>query len=266
LRDVIPLKDFNPTRRRAWATLGLIVACVLVYFWVQPPAGGAMVDLSANRFTYSKAAIPEELTSGEPLTVGEVFEANPAAAASCEGITATRVGSGIRLTGDQNQPCFPEKNVYLAVFTSLFLHGSVAHLAFNMLFLWIFGNNLEDRWGRLRYLLFYVGAGIAATLAFVLTSPGGAIPLIGASGAIAGVMGAYLVLFPRARILGLLVIIPLPLPAWAFLGFWFLSQFVGGSDGVAYAAHVGGFLFGMAVGGLVRALSPRPPQYVPVSR
>ena len=84
---MIPLKDFNPTRRRAWATLGLIVACVLVYFWVQPPAGGAMVDLSANRFTYSKAAIPEELTSGEPLTVGEVFQANPAAAASCEGIT-----------------------------------------------------------------------------------------------------------------------------------------------------------------------------------
>jgi len=263
---VLPLKDFNPTRRRSWVTLSLIVGCVLVYFWVQPPATGAMVDLSANRFTYSKAAIPEELTSGDPLTVAEVAKANPGAAASCEGITATREGARIRLSGDPTRPCFPEKSVYLAVLTSLFLHGSIAHLAFNMLFLWIFGNNLEDRWGRVRYLGFYLAAGVAATLAFVLTSPNGAVPLIGASGAIAGVMGAYLVLFPRAKVLGLLVIIPIPLPAWAFLGFWFASQFAGGSDGVAYAAHVGGFLFGMAVGALVRTLSPRPPEFVSARR
>src|SRR5688500_8403611 len=118
---MLPLKDFNPTRRRAWITVGLIVACVLVYFWVQPPASGAMVDLSANRFTYSKAAIPEELTSGEPATVREVFDASPAAAASCEGVTATEEGTRIRLSGDFDAPCFPEKNVYLAVLTSLFL-------------------------------------------------------------------------------------------------------------------------------------------------
>ena len=79
---MIPLKDYNPTRRRAWVTFGLIVACVLVYFWVQPPASGAMVDLSANRFTYSKAAIPDELTSGEPVTLGEVLRSNPGAAVS----------------------------------------------------------------------------------------------------------------------------------------------------------------------------------------
>jgi len=260
---MLPLKDFNPTRRRAWVTMGLIVACVLVYFWVQPPASGAMVDLSANRFTYSKAAIPEELTSGEPATVGAVLKANPSAAASCQGVTATRQGDRIRLTGDPEASCFPEKNVYLAVLTSLFLHGSLAHLAFNMLFLWIFGNNLEDRWGRVRYLLFYLAAGIAATLAFVVTSPSSVIPLIGASGAIAGVMGAYLVLFPKVRILGLVGIFPLPLPAWVFLGFWFVSQFLGGSDGVAYAAHVGGFLFGMGVGALVRSMTPKPPEFVP---
>ena len=259
---MLPLKDFNPTRRRAWVTVGLILACVLVYFWVQPPASGAMLDLSANRFTYSKAAIPEELTSGEPVSVGEVADSNPAAAASCQGVTATREGRRIRLSGDPEAPCFPEKNVYLAVLTSMFLHGSLAHLAFNMLSLWIFGNNLEDRWGRVRYLLFYVAAGIAATLAFVVTSPSSAIPLIGASGAIAGVMGAYLVLFPRARILGLVAIFPLPLPAWVFLGFWFVSQFLGGSDGVAYAAHIGGFVFGMAVGRLVRASTRRPPEVV----
>ncbi len=260
---MIPLKDFNPTRRRAWVTLALIVTCVLVYFWVQPPSDGAMLDLSANRFTYSKAAIPEELTSGEPATVREVFDANPAAAVSCQGVTATRDGGRIRLAGDFEAQCFPQKNVYLAMLTSLFLHGSLTHLAFNMLFLWIFGNNLEDRWGRIRYLLFYMAAGIAATLAFVLTSPSSVVPLIGASGAIAGVMGAYLVLFPRARILGLVVIIPVPLPAWLFLGFWFVSQFLGGSDGVAYAAHVGGFLFGMAVGALVRTTTPKPPAFSP---
>ena len=260
---MLPLKDFNPTRRRPWVTLGLIIACVLVYFWVQPPADGAMLDLSANRFTYSKAAIPEELTSGEPATVREVFGTSPAAGISCEGVTAMRRGERIEVTGDLEAPCFPEKNVYLAMLTSLFLHGSLAHLGFNMLFLWIFGNNLEDRWGRVRYLLFYLGAGVAATLAFVLTSPNSVVPLIGASGAIAGVMGAYLVLFPSTRILGLVFILPLPLPAWVFLGFWFLSQFQGGSDGVAYAAHVGGFLFGMAVGALVRATTPKPPEFVP---
>ncbi len=263
---MLPLKDFNPTQRRAWLTLTLIAACVLVYFWVQPPASGAMLDLSANRFTYSKAAIPEELTSGEPVSVGEVAGSNPAAAASCEGVTATRVDDRIRLSGDPAAPCFPEKNVYLAVLTSLFLHGSLAHLAFNMLFLWIFGNNLEDRWGRVRYLLFYLAAGVAATLAFVATSPSSAVPLIGASGAIAGVMGAYLLLYPRVRILGLVGIFPLPLPAWVFLGFWFLSQFVGGSDGVAYAAHVGGFVFGMGVGALVRSPSETPPEVVPSLR
>jgi membrane associated rhomboid family serine protease len=178
-------------------------------------------------------------------------------------VTATHVGSRIQLSADFAAACFPHKNVYLAVLTSLFLHGSLAHLAFNMLFLWIFGNNLEDRWGRVRYLLFYLAAGIVATLAFVLTSPHSVVPLIGASGAIAGVMGAYLVLFPTTRILGLVGFLPLPLPAWVFLGFWFGSQFLGGSDGVAYAAHVGGFLFGMAVGGVVRGLTPKPPQFVP---
>jgi membrane associated rhomboid family serine protease len=261
---VIPLKDFNPTRRRSWVTLGLIVTCVLVYLWVQPADSGAVIDVSANRFTYSKAAIPEELTGGSPATIKEIVDANPAAAASCEGVTLTRDGPRIQLSAeDFSAPCFPKKNVYLAVLTSLFLHGSLTHLAFNMLFLWIFGNNLEDRWGRIRYLLFYLAAGIVATLAFVLTSPHSVVPLIGASGAIAGVMGAYLVLFPTNRVLGLIGIFPLPLPAWVFLGFWFASQFLGGNDGVAYAAHVGGFLFGMAVGAVVRTVTPKPPEFVP---
>ena len=253
---MIPLRDFNPTRRRAWVTLGIIIGCTVVYFLVQPPDRGNLVDLSANRFTYSEAAIPEELTSGHPLTVRQVYDADHPAAAACATVSTRAVDGGLRLSGDPASPCFPHKHVYLAVLTSMFLHGSVAHLAFNMLFLWIFGNNLEDRWGRLRYAGFYVLCGIVATAAFVLTTPSSTTPLIGASGAIAGVMGAYLVLFPRARVLGLLGIIPLPLPAWAFLGFWFFSQFAGGSDGVAYAAHVGGFVFGMVVGALVRAADP----------
>jgi membrane associated rhomboid family serine protease len=128
-----------------------------------------------------------------------------------------------------------------------------------MLFLWIFGNNIEDRWGHALYLLFYLGAGVVATLAYVLTDPNSATPLVGASGAIAGVMGAYLVLFPNARILGLLGFIPLPLKAKWFLIFWFVTQFLGGNGGVAYAAHIGGFVFGMAVGAIVRAVSPPEP-------
>jgi membrane associated rhomboid family serine protease len=252
---VIPLKDYNPTRSTAWVTFLLIVACIGVYFLVQPASSGQVLDQGANRFTYSQAAIPDEITSGEPLTVTEVAKEDPAAAAACSGVEAQVSGTTLRLRGDANAPCFPNKRVYVAVLVSMFLHGSLGHLAFNMLFLWIFGNNVEDRFGHLSYAAFYVAAGVAATVYYVATNAHSTIPLVGASGAIAGVMGAYLVLWPRARILGLLGFFPIPLPAWLFLGFWFFSQFVGGSTGVAYAAHIGGFVFGLAIGFLSRVLS-----------
>jgi membrane associated rhomboid family serine protease len=148
------------------------------------------------------------------------------------------------------------------VLTSLFLHGSWLHLLGNMLFLWVFGNNVEDRFGRLRYLLFYLACGVLATYGFALANPGSTEALIGASGAIAGVLGAYLILYPRARVWSLvpvLFFIPLRLPAWLVLGLWFLLQWVftvgyavSQAGSVAYLAHVLGFVTGVVVGLLVR--------------
>jgi membrane associated rhomboid family serine protease len=249
---VIPLKDYNPTRTTAWVTFLLIVACVAVYFFVQPASNKQMLDQKANQFTVSEAAIPDEVTTGEPLSVQEVANTDPLAATACSGVEKRIEGDTVRLVGNPDQACFRGKNVYVAVLVSMFLHGSLGHLGFNMLFLWIFGNNIEDRFGHLRHLAFYVAAGVAATAYYVATSPHSTVPLVGASGAIAGVMGAYLMLWPRARILGLLGIFPIPLPAWLFLGFWFGSQFIGSSGSVAYGAHIGGFVFGMLVGLVVR--------------
>jgi membrane associated rhomboid family serine protease len=163
----------------------------------------------------------------------------------------------------------------VTVFTSMFLHGGILHIGFNMLFLWIFGNNVEDAMGRGRYLLFYLLAGIAAVYAQAAIDPSGTLPSIGASGAIAGVLGAYALLLPRARILTLIFLIffvtLIEIPAYVMLGIWFLLQFIpavgqvavpniGGQGGVAYFAHVGGFLFGLA---LVNVFVRRRPKFPP---
>src|SRR5262245_20344344 len=157
-----------------------------------------------------------------------------------------------------------------SVFLSMFLHGGWAHILGNMLYLWIFGDNVEDRLGRVRYILFYLAAGWVATLAHGLLNRESTTPSIGASGAIAGVLGAYMVLFPKARVLTLL---PLgfylslrELPALFVLGFWFVLQFFSGlvslgarvseSTGVAWWAHIGGFVFGMVVGKLLAKREP----------
>jgi membrane associated rhomboid family serine protease len=139
--------------------------------------------------------------------------------------------------------------------TSLFLHGGVLHIAGNMLFLWIFGDNVEDFFGHIPYLFFYLFCGVGSGLFHVLFNLSSAVPALGASGAISGVMGAYIVLFPRARILTLIFIFLLPIPAVVVLGVWFLLQFFAGvsslgatvTGGVAVWAHVGGFLLGMAI-------------------
>jgi membrane associated rhomboid family serine protease len=144
---------------------------------------------------------------------------------------------------------------YHTLVSSMFLHGGYMHLAGNMLFLWIFGDNVEDELGHWRYLAFYIAAGVAAALAQYIVDPGSMIPTVGASGAIAGVMGAYLLLFPKAKVDILLIFIVffriLPIPAWIMLAVWFAMQFVGGigtdpeSGGVAYWAHAGGFAAGL---------------------
>lgn len=141
--------------------------------------------------------------------------------------------------------------------SSMFLHGGLMHLAGNMLFLWIFGDNLEDEMGHIGFLVFYLAAGVAAGLTHVVADPGSDVPTVGASGAIAGVMGGYLLLFPRAKLDILLILIIFfrifPVPAWVMLGIWFGLQLVGGfgaqtdTDGVAYWAHAGGFLAGLVL-------------------
>ncbi len=153
----------------------------------------------------------------------------------------------------------------LPFFTSMFLHGGWMHIIGNMLFLWIFGDNVEDRMGHFFYVLFYLGSGIGASLLHIATAPGSTIPTVGASGAIAGVMGAYLVLYPRARVLTAVIIIyiirMMEIPAIVFLGLWFLMQFImgvataastGATGGIAFWAHVGGFLVGLVGGGIAK--------------
>jgi membrane associated rhomboid family serine protease len=156
---------------------------------------------------------------------------------------------------------------WMNVFTSMFLHGSFLHIAGNMLYLWIFGDNVEDRMGHGRFLVFYLLCGVAAALAQTITTPDSVVPMVGASGAIAGVMGAYFVLYPRSRIVTLVPLFfffqVIEVPAIAFLGIWFLMQFVSGvgtigstigrsTGGIAFWAHVAGFVAGITGVGLFR--------------
>jgi membrane associated rhomboid family serine protease len=254
LRRVIPLHDANPARRFPLVTIVLLLVNVGVYFLVQPAAGEVeqvQVDGRSGEidgqlaFNLEQAAIPCEVVERRPLGIEEVrdtFAQGDSTACDDDG------GGG--------SPVFPAKNVLLAVMTSMFLHGGLLHLGGNMLFLWIFGNNIEDRLGHVRYLVFYVAAGVVATLAHIAVQPASTVPVVGASGAIAGVMGAYLVWFPRARVTTLFVffiILFRQVQARWVLAIWFFSQFlVNPNEGVAWVAHVGGFVFGVLVGLLVR--------------
>jgi membrane associated rhomboid family serine protease len=246
---MIPIADENPVRHWPWCTLLLIAACTLVYFAVQPSHdihfGWTGVAESQNtgdlRFLVDNAGIPCELVKGRPLTEPEfrdTFENGNADACANGG-------------GPSHSP---GKNVYLAALLSMFLHGSIPHLFGNMLFLWVFGNNIEDRKGWWRFLLLYLIGGAVATAAQVAIDPSSTVPIIGASGAIAAVMGAYLVCYPRARIksiipLGIFVLLRKVSAAW-LLVLWFLLQFayVESNAGIAWGAHVGGFTFGVLVG------------------
>ncbi|MEK7717435.1 MAG: rhomboid family intramembrane serine protease [Pseudomonadota bacterium] len=214
---MIPLRDDNPTTIRPYITIAVIVLATLVFLW--------QLSLGASGF---EAAV---------LSLGAI----PAA-----------------LFGDKT--LLPELALVpptLTVFTSMFLHGSWMHLIGNMLYLWIFGNNVEDAMGHVRFVLFYLLCGIAAVLAQALPNTDSTIPMIGASGAISGVLGAYLLLYPHARVL---VLIPIGfytrlvhLPAMAVLGFWFVLQLINSAfadprgGGVAFGAHIGGFIAGMAL-------------------
>ncbi|MDH4280754.1 MAG: rhomboid family intramembrane serine protease [Acidimicrobiia bacterium] len=235
---MFPLKDENPTRITPFVTFLIIATCALIYFG---PQEGVADELRALDFNLEYAAIPCEIRTGEPLSIEEV-EA-----------TFERGNSEACVESDGTPSLYPGKNVYLGALTSLFLHGSLLHLLGNMWSLWIFGNNIEDRLGHVRYLLFYLAGGFAATAAHFLAQPSSTVPVVGASGAIAAVMGAYLVWFPNAPIRTIVIFVLRDISAKWFLGIWFVIQFFTGNEsGVAWVAHVGGFVFGVLIGLVVR--------------
>jgi membrane associated rhomboid family serine protease len=225
---MLPYHDENETQRPPYVTLALIALNVLAWLFLQ----GAGTPLALARSICNLGLIAGELT--EALPPGTGFP----------------MGDGLVCVTDPGQQLSH-------LFSSMFLHGSWLHLLGNMWFLWLFGNNVEDAMSRARFLVFYVVCGIAAALLQVLTSPASVVPMVGASGAISGVMGAYLVLYPRVRVfvmvpLGLLLT-SVALPAWTMLLYWMGIQVISGlltgvgepGGGVAFWAHVGGFLAGV---------------------
>jgi len=237
---LFPLKDNIPTDKFPVVTVALIVINVLAYFLWQR-GGITLGDPSSphyfdNLVRYSE--FPYEVThpGQQCIPVNEqTFEC------------AKSYGAQYDLPP-----------TYLTVFTAMFMHGGLLHLGGNMLFLWIFGNNVEDSMGPVKFLIFYLLAGLAATAGQLLVGPDAKVPNLGASGAIAGVLGGYLLLFPRARVVTVIFIVffftIIELPALAILGFWFIQQLLFGyfdlnsggvGGGVAYFAHIGGFAFGL---------------------
>jgi membrane associated rhomboid family serine protease len=227
---MFPYHDENETRHTPYVTYVIIALNVLAWIVIQ----GAGTTLALARSVCELGLIAGELTGrlapGTPFPMGEGL------------VCLTDPGRQIE-----------------NVFTSMFLHGSWMHLLGNMWFLWLFGNNIEDSMGRARFVVFYLVCGVAAALAQVLASPGSIIPMVGASGAISGVMGAYLVLYPRVRVFAVVPVgfIPLSiaLPAWTMLIYWMVIQVVSGLSGllaeerggVAFWAHVGGFVAGVVL-------------------
>lgn len=203
--------------------MGLIAASLAVFFGIQArePAD------DQDQFLYRRAAISCEILTGDPLSMFEI--------------------NNQECSDAPEDPAFPDKSPLMSVFTSLFLHGGVAHVLFNMWFLWIFGNNVEEAFGHARYAVLYIVGGVVATMAFVVVNPDSTVPLVGASGAIAVALGAYAVLFPAHRVLSFIGWFLIPVPAALFLGIWIYAQFGLGGSNVAWEAHVGGFVFGLLI-------------------
>ena len=209
---MIPYKDDNPTHRFPYVTIGIIISNILIFLLeiISPPG--------MEKTVYAYGAVPQYI-----------------------------------LTFEKFQPIHPA----LTVFTAMFMHGGLFHLGGNMLYLWIFGNNIEDKLGHLRFIIFYIFCGITAAYSHALIDPHSLTPMIGASGAISGILGAYLLLFPRAGVytlifLGFFVQV-VKIPALIVIGFWAIVQFINGlvstglvkQGGVAWFAHIGGFITGL---------------------
>jgi membrane associated rhomboid family serine protease len=226
--SMIPLKDYNPTRRFPAITVALIALNILVF----------LQDMLTGHY--------------EPVLV-ETARGLVRVNHFVGGLSARYALVPARLSADPG-------GAWLQVFTSMFLHANWLHIGSNMLYLWIFGNNIEDVLGRFRFIIFYFGCGMAAAAAQVLSAPHSTIPMVGASGAVAGVMGAYLILYPHARVLTLLPIFFfftfIEVPAFFIIAYWALLQFISATwissaetarGGIAYFAHIGGFVAGIAL-------------------
>ncbi len=263
---MLPLHDDNPTRHFPLVTLIIIALNVMAFlFW--EPTLGSHSEAQQEAFFFCHAEIPYEVTHQVPLSEGG-------------GAARHEISDQLGATESQARDLqrflarrCPDKSWWQSVFVAMFLHGGWLHIGGNMLFLWIFGNNVEDKLGAIVYFLFYLAAGIAASIGQLLIDTNSVVPNLGASGAIAGVLGAYIVMFPRRRVLTLVFfffITAIWLPAWTVLGAWFILQLFNGvgavtahiSSGVAFFAHIGGFVFGAALALLFfpkEGLGTRPP-------
>jgi membrane associated rhomboid family serine protease len=221
--------------RPAYVTYGLLTANVALFLY----------QLGNPAFTSGFSVIPQEITSGRDM-----------------------VGSALVSAGGR-QVEIPQAPgpvpIYLTLLSAMFMHGGWGHLGGNMLYLWIFGDNVEHRFGHVKFLVFYLLSGLAGSFAQIATDPQSVIPNLGASGAISGILGAYMVLFPRNQVMALFLYRVVAIPAVLVLGLWGVMQVVGGfgapgeTGGVAYAAHIGGFIAGVVAGLLARALLREEP-------
>jgi membrane associated rhomboid family serine protease len=247
---MFPLKDNIPLARVPLVTIALVLVNVIVYL-LEIRHGGGFFSGPSDSVSVHYGAIPYELTHpGDHCGLGRLLEAS-----GSRDFVACQPASRIFGAAPEPQPA-----TWVTVFTSMFLHGSFLHIFGNMLFLAIFGPTVEDRMGRVRFLAFYLLGGLVALASQVAIGPNSTAPTLGASGAIAAVLGGYILLYPRARVLTLVFIVffvtIVQVPAFLLLGFWFIEQlYFGaaglatplGSEGVAYFAHVGGFVFGLVL-------------------
>lgn len=233
---IFPIYDDNSDRATTPIVNYVLIAInILVFVFLQQIGNN-------DKFTYAYSTVPQEIISGRDVSTPDRRVEDPV------------TGQKLLLPGLQPTPF----SVYLTLIFSMFMHGGIAHIAGNMLFLWIFGDNVEDRMGHVRYLIFYLVCGVIASLAQVFTTvmfatdPGSLlIPSLGASGAISGVLGAYLLLYPKRRVTVIMFRFLTDVPAYVAIGIWFAFQLISGilsgsqQGGVAYAAHIGGFVAGL---------------------